>query len=167
MAAPVIDWPELDAIADGYYAILDPADTGAMAYWRRVRTPTTSALKPWPAKAWYGPQVPRRKDVPTDRLERAEFIAAWSKTRRAYLDQVVAAIAASPEAAARCFADLCLRCWSCGRALTDETSKTVGIGPECRSGMDPAVLARYCTPEVGRIHAEHLAALRTDAAVAQ
>ncbi|MEC3995226.1 DUF6011 domain-containing protein [Actinacidiphila sp. DG2A-62] len=65
-----------------------------------------------------------------------------------------------PEVAARCFADLRTRCWSCGRALRDETSKTLGIGPECRSGMDPAVLARYCTPEVGRAHAEHLAKLR-------
>ncbi|MDH6189194.1 hypothetical protein EES44_24630 [Streptomyces sp. ADI96-15] len=160
MAAPAIDWPELDAIEEGYYAVLDPADPGTVTYWRRTRTARTNALKPWPAKAWYGPATPRKADVPTERAARDLFVATWSRSRREYLDQVVAAIAAGPEAAARCFADLRFRCWSCGRALHDETSKTLGIGPECRSGMDPAVLARYCTPEVGRLHAEHLAQLR-------
>ncbi|MGW6456306.1 DUF6011 domain-containing protein [Streptomyces sp. NPDC055078] len=155
-----IDWPELDAIEAGYYAVLDPADPGTVTYWRRTRTARTSTLKPWPAKAWYGPAVPLRADVPTEHAARHLFVAAWSRTRRAYLDQVVAAITAGPEVAARCFADLRFRCWSCGRALRDETSKTLGIGPECRTGMDPAVLARYCTPEVGRLHAEHLAELR-------
>ncbi|MFD5788643.1 DUF6011 domain-containing protein [Streptomyces sp. NPDC127037] len=158
MTAPSRDWPALDAIPEGYYAVLDPADPDRMSYWRRVHTPRQNALKAWPASAWYGPPTPRRKDVPTERIDREAFIGEWTKTRRAYLDQVVAAITASPETAAGCFARFCIRCWSCGRPLHDETSKTLGIGPECRGGMDPAALARYCTPEVARIHAEHLAA---------
>ncbi|MFF2940243.1 DUF6011 domain-containing protein [Streptomyces niveus] len=155
-----LEWQELDAVEDGYYAILDPDDKGTVTYWRRTRSARTNALKPWPAKAWYGPAVPRRGDVPTEHAARDLFVATWSRTRRKYLEQVVTAIAASPEVAARCFADLRTRCWSCGRALHDDTSKTLGIGPECRSGMDTAVLARYSTPEVGRAHAEHLAMLR-------
>ncbi|MBT2453310.1 MULTISPECIES: DUF6011 domain-containing protein [unclassified Streptomyces] len=155
-----LDWPELDALEDGYYAILDPDGAGTVTYWRRTRSARMNALRPWPAKAWYGPAVPRRADVPTEHAARELFVAQWSRSRRAYLDKVVADITLNPEAAARCFADLRVRCWSCGRALRDETSKTLGIGPECRSGMDPAVLARYSTPKVGKAHAEHLAVLR-------
>lgn len=151
-----IDWPELDTVADGYYAIPGPGDPDVMTYWRRTRTVRTNALKPWPSRAWYGPKVPRRADVPTDRLARAEFVAAWSASRRAYLNQVVAAITADPVAAGRRFAEFGIRCCMCARALTDETSKTYGIGPECRSGIPADVLARYCTPEVGRIHAAAL-----------
>ncbi|MET9321926.1 DUF6011 domain-containing protein [Streptomyces sp. NPDC003038] len=153
MAAPTIDWPELDAIADGYYAIPDPDDADVMTYWRRTRTARTNALKPWPTRAWYGPKVPRRSEVPMDRLARAEFVAAWSTSRRAYLDQVVAVIAADPVAAGRRFADFGIRCCQCGRPLSDDTSKAYGIGPECRSGIPADVLARYLTPQVGRIHA--------------
>jgi hypothetical protein len=155
-----LEWPGLDAVEDGYYAILDPDDAGMVTYWRRVRTARANSLRPWPSRASYGPPIPIRSQLPADPLDRVEFVSAWSKTRRAYLEKVVAAIAAGPEVAARCFADLRTRCWSCGRALHDETSKTLGIGPECRSGMDPEALARYCTPEVGRAHAEHLARLR-------
>ncbi|MGW6391140.1 DUF6011 domain-containing protein [Streptomyces sp. NPDC055103] len=160
MGAPAIDWPELDAVEDGYYAILDPDDPSTVTYWRRVRTPRVNSLRAWPARAAYGPPIPLRSQLPENPADRVEFVSAWSKKRRAYLEKVVAAIAAGPEVAARCFGDLLTRCWSCGRALRDETSKTLGIGPECRSGMDPASLARYCTPEVGKAHAEHLAQLR-------
>jgi hypothetical protein len=149
-------WPELDAIDDGYYAVRDPEDPATVTYWRRTRTATTNTLKPWPAKAWYGPAVPRRSDIPADRQARDRFVRAWSSTRRAYLDKIVAAIAARPEAAARRFADFSTRCCRCARYLTDAMSKTYGIGPECRSGIPADVLARYLTPQVGRAHAEHL-----------
>lgn len=149
-------WPDLGPIAEGYYAVRDPDDPEQMTYWRRVRTKKTDALKAWPAKAWWGPPVPRRKDVPTDIVERDRFVAAWSESRRSYLSKIVTAITADTEGAARRFAELHTRCCFCGRALRDETSKTFGIGPECRSGVDPAVLARYCAPLVGRAHAEHL-----------
>ncbi|MEU6929017.1 DUF6011 domain-containing protein [Streptomyces sp. NPDC046374] len=152
-----IDWPELDAVADGYYAIPDPDDPGTMTYWRRIRTDRKNALTGWPAKAWYGPPVPRRSDVPVDDAERAAFVAAWSQARRAYLDRIVGTIAEDQVTAGRRFAEFRIRCCRCGRALKDETSKTYGIGPECRSGIPAAVLARYLTPEVGRIHAQALA----------
>lgn len=151
---------ELDAIPDGYYAVLDPHTVGTMTYWRRVRTAKADALRTWPAKAWHGPPVPRRADLPELREDRDRFVADWQATRRKYLGEVIASIADRPEVAARCFAALCIRCWSCGRPLHDKTSKVVGIGPDCREGMDPAVLARYCTPEVATAHAAFLAAGR-------
>ncbi|WP_326814056.1 DUF6011 domain-containing protein [Streptomyces sp. NBC_01763] len=151
-------WPDLSAIDEGYYAVLDPDGQETITYWRRVRTAKVDALKAWPAKAWYGPPIPRRSEVPTDRAERDKFVAAWSERRRVYVGKVVAAITSGPEVAGRCFADFRSRCCMCGRALRDNTSKTYGIGPECRSGMDPAVLARYCTPEVGWVHAKALKA---------
>lgn len=151
-------WPALADINEGYYAVHDPADPNTVIYWRRVVTGKVDGLKAWPAKAWYGPAVPRRADVPAERAERARFVAAWSESRRAYMTKVVDAILADPVAAGRRFAEFGIRCCQCARPLRDATSKTVGIGPECRSGMDPAVLARYLTPQVGRIHAEHLVA---------
>ncbi|MGA5496677.1 DUF6011 domain-containing protein [Streptomyces cinereoruber] len=155
---PLSDRPELDAIEPGYYAVLDPDDPGTVTYWHRVRNAKRDVLQAWPPRASYGPRAPMR--LPADPHARFEAAKEWWEERRAYLDRVVAAIHEAPEAAARCFADLNVRCWNCGRALRDETSKVVGIGPDCRSGLDPATLARYCTPEVGRAHAEHLAALR-------
>lgn len=157
--APVA-WPELDAVPEGYYAVLDPHDVGTMTYWRRTSTAKTDSLRAWPAKAWYGPPVPRRAELPEVREERDVFVAAWQQARRTYLGRVVDSIAERPEVAARCFAALCIRCWSCGRPLYDDTSKVFGIGPDCRGGMDSAVLARYCTPAVGRAHAAFLAAGR-------
>ncbi|MGW1989652.1 DUF6011 domain-containing protein [Embleya sp. NPDC001921] len=149
--------PALDGIPDSYYAVHHPDDPGTITYWRRKRTTTTDALTAWPAKAWYGPPIPLRRDVPADPAERDAFVADWSARSLAFLDVVIDAIKADPLAAARRFADFTIRCCQCGRALKDGTSKTYGIGPECRSGMDPALLARYLTPQVGRIHAEHLA----------
>ncbi|MFF4292176.1 DUF6011 domain-containing protein [Streptomyces vinaceus] len=155
MSAPV--WPEMDGVAEGYYAIPDPTDPQTITYWRRILTSKRNALKAWPAKAWYGPPIPRRSEVPEDRAERDAFVAAWSESRRAYIAQVVAAIAADPYAAGRRFSDFSTRCCSCARKLRDELSKSVGIGPECRAGIPAEVLARYGTPAVGRAHAAHLA----------
>ncbi|MFE4796172.1 DUF6011 domain-containing protein [Streptomyces sp. NPDC056708] len=151
-------WPGLDAIDEGYYAVLDPDEEGTVTYWRRVRAKKVDTLKPWPTKAWWGPPIPLRAEVPTDPDERNQFVAAWSESRRAYLGKIVAAITADPRAAARRFADFRSRCCQCARALRDDLSKTYGIGPECRKGMTPAVLAQFFTPQVGRLHAEHLAA---------
>jgi hypothetical protein len=39
----------------------------------------------------------------------------------------------------------------------NDLSKVYGIGPECRKGMSAEVLANYYRPEVGRMHAEHVA----------
>jgi hypothetical protein len=104
--------------------------------------------------------MPRKADVPADPAARTAFAQEWSARRRAYLTRVIAAITADPVGAARCYAEFSIRCAKCGRRLTDDTSKSVGIGPECRRGMDPAALARYATPRVGRVHAAHLNAER-------
>ena len=44
----------------------------------------------------------------------------------------------------------------CGKALTNDLSKVCGIGPECRRGISPEILANYYRPEVGRVHAQTL-----------
>ncbi|WP_284576678.1 DUF6011 domain-containing protein [Streptomyces sp. 2P-4] len=150
-------WPDMTPIPEGYYAIPDPDDPATMTYWRRAISPKASVLKAWPAKAWNGPAVPRRADVPEDPADRAAFAAAWTESRRVYMTKVIDTILAELDDARRRFSTFAIRCWSCGRTLRDETSKTYGIGPECRSGMDPAALARFCVPAVGRIHVEHLA----------
>jgi hypothetical protein len=143
------DW---STIPDGYFAVLDPTDPEVMTYWRR-KGPN---FQSWPAKAWYGPTV-RRADLPGPGPEREAFVADWSARRRTYLGQIADAILADIPAAGRRFADFGIRCCQCGRALRDNTSKTYGIGPDCRADMDPVVLARYFTPQVGRAHAEALA----------
>ncbi|MFF4388532.1 DUF6011 domain-containing protein [Streptomyces sp. NPDC001552] len=155
MATP--EWPELDGVPVGYYAIYDPDDQTTVIYWRRILTDKSNGLKAWPSKAWYGPPLPRRSEIPTDRAERDAFAAAWRKTRQAYIDRVVAALAADPIAAGRRFAEFGIRCCICGRALRDALSKSYGIGPECRSGIPALTLARYLTPLVGQAHAVQLA----------
>ncbi|KPI33354.1 hypothetical protein OV450_1442 [Actinobacteria bacterium OV450] len=155
--AAFTSWPELDGVPAGYYAIPDPADPDTMIYWRRIRDDKRNALKAWPAKAWYGPPMPRRSEVPEDPAQRDAFVTAWSTSRRAYIAQVAAAIAADPITAGRRFAELRVACCRCSRKLRDALSRSVGIGPECRAGIPAATLARYMTPLVGRAHAEHLA----------
>lgn len=160
MTAP---WPDMSPIPEGYYAVPDPDDPATMTYWRRAITPKASSLKAWPAKAWFGPAVPRRADVPEDRAERDRFAAAWTESRRVYMTKIIDAILSELDDARRRFSTFATRCWSCGRTLRDETSKTLGIGPECRADMDPAALARICVPAVGRAHVEQLAAVEDGA----
>lgn len=49
------------------------------------------------------------------------------------LEMVLKAILKDPKLAAERYADELGRCYRCGRTLTDETSRSVGMGPECRS----------------------------------
>lgn len=49
------------------------------------------------------------------------------------LKMVLSAILADPKRAAGRYADELGRCYRCGRTLTDDTSRSVGMGPECRS----------------------------------
>lgn len=146
------DWM---AIPVGYYAILDPSDPQTMTYWRRVHTTRSDALNPWPAKAWYGPPMLRRCDVPMDNPQARDLVVDdWKNRRDAYLDEIITAILVDPVGAGRRFAELGTRCCQCGRALKDAESKVLGIGPECRRGMDPTTLARYATPQIGQAHAQ-------------
>jgi hypothetical protein len=139
-------------IPDGYYAVPDPDEPGAMTYWRARGGRT----QPWPAKAWYGPARPLRRDVPTDRDKRSAFISAWNLRYFAWHDRLLAALTADLDGARARFAVFQIRCCSCGRALRDAKSKTFGIGPECRRGESEAVLASVLTPLVAKAHAEAL-----------
>lgn len=52
---------------------------------------------------------------------------------RAQRERILAAIAADPDAAATLFGVELGICYACGRSLTDEESRRLGIGPVCRS----------------------------------
>lgn len=158
--AVVTDWQDLP---EGLYAIVDPHDPAAVSYWRRKDTKkrhggTELSFAAWPPKARYGPVLMKR-DVPAGLYgrERGEFLTRWLvETRQPYDELVIGALLADPVACRKRFADLTSRCCDCARVLTDDLSKTYGIGPECRAGISAEVLAQYYSPALGRAHAEHL-----------
>lgn len=139
-------------LPDGHYAVLDPQDPDVMTYWR-VRSGRMSA---WPAKAWHGPARPLSADAPQDREQRIAWMRDFQATYRAWMEQLHAALGADPGTARRQYADLTVRCCQCGRSLRDDVSKVVGIGPDCRAGMSPAVLAALFMPPVATAHAAHI-----------
>lgn len=147
----------LHELPAGYYAVPDPDDPNVITYWRvtrpRGRGPTR--LIPWPAGAHYGPPRPRRADAPQQADQLREYLFVYRDRLTRHRDQVTAAITANPAAAAKRFADLTTRCHSCGRPLTDPASKTYGLGPDCRAGIPPRILATYLTAAIGRAHAAH------------
>lgn len=49
------------------------------------------------------------------------------------ITMVLKAILVNPKKAAELYAESLGRCYRCGRTLTDETSRSIGMGPECRS----------------------------------
>lgn len=136
-------------LTDGYYAIPDPDNPATMTYWRAEN----GCIAMWPAKAWYGPARLLKRDAPTDRDERNAWARAWFDRSQDWLARVRVAIEADPHAALKRYAEFSVRCCQCGRALTDDTSKVLGIGPECRRGIDPAVLCAINTPAVATAHA--------------
>lgn len=137
-----------------YYAVPDPDDHGRMVYLRRNARGT---LDPWPAKAKYGPRL-LTKNVP-DLLkgtERTDWIRQWfSENSWPWWDSVHRAVTDDPVTAQARFAAFCSRCCFCGKLLTDEASKTYGIGPECRRGAPDEFLA-HRVDAIGRVHAERL-----------
>ncbi|MFI6732095.1 DUF6011 domain-containing protein [Nonomuraea sp. NPDC050451] len=148
-------------LPEGFYAIQDPHDPTTVTYWRRKDQAGRGRpqFAAWPPKARNGP-VLLKADVPQDLhgAERQQWASRWFHEHLApYLDAVVEVIAADPVAAGRRFAELTTRCCRCGRALTDDLSKTYGIGPDCRDGIPADLLAAFLTPAVGRAHAELLA----------
>lgn len=146
-------------IPDGHYAVHAPDDHGQITYWRISTKGRSHGLKPWPAKASYGP-VLLVQDIPQELRgqQRQDWVTRWTaEVHRPWHTAIRDAITTDLAGAAKRFADLTTRCCCCGRSLTDEYSKCVGIGPDCRSGTDPADLARYLTPQVCRAHAAHLA----------
>lgn len=138
------------ALPEGYYAVIDPVDSGLVTYWR-VRGDDVTA---WPSKARYGPRLVR-SDVPEGLSgpDRQAWVWGWAETvYHPYHAEVRARIASDPTGAGARFASLMTRCCNCGRPLTDAESKVYGIGPECRRGL-PAEWLDAMAHAVGRAHA--------------
>lgn len=138
-----------------YYAVPDPHDPERMTYWYRNKR---GELKPHPTKARYGPRLTWADITEAgvnrhDRTAVSEFVSNWYQTVfQPWHIAVREAIKQDPITTGLRFARFACRCCSCGRTLTDPSSKTYGIGPECRQGMPAEMLARL-NEAVGRIHA--------------
>ena len=136
-------------LPDGYYATPDPDNPATMTYWRAEN----GCLAIWPPKAWYGPARLLKRDTPQGRDAKLAWYTAWSNAWQSWATRVREALETDPHGALRRFAEFSVRCCQCGRALTDDTSKVLGIGPDCRRGIDPAFLAAVTTPQVAATHA--------------
>lgn len=125
-----------------YFAVPDPLDPFKLSYWYRPkRGRQAGELQPWP---------PRRNRW--GRLLRADVLAQPVEQRMAYQinhwkrvrdgrREVAQQIDTDPTGAAARFAAAQSICCCCGKGLTDERSKTYGIGPDCRAGVQPETLA--------------------------
>ena len=112
-----------------YYAVSDPADPTRMTFWRE----TERGRRSWPPKSGtFGADFYERLKAATHE-ERVHLMQTW----RAAID---VEIDARPDLASARFSAWHSRCSFCGRRLTDPTSKTYGIGPECRSGCPDPLL---------------------------
>src|SRR5215213_9571612 len=148
-------------LPEGYYAVADPENEGEMSYWRRKDKGKhkTPSFDPWPLKARYGPRLltsdPRLKGLKGE--QRNQFVRSWYEgVKYPYMARVVEAIASDPVTAGKRFAELQMRCCICGKGLTTNESKVVGIGPECRKGLPKEFVDNYFPPEVGKVHYEDL-----------
>jgi Family of unknown function (DUF6011) len=150
-------WTDLP---EGFYTVPDPRpEVEGMTYWRIKRSKRGSAtFGPWPNKASYGPTLSRDllpEGVKSSSMAGQQILREWfEREQKPYQDAIVDAIAEDPLAAMHRFAAFATHCMICGKALTHEYSKVVGIGPECRKGMSAERLAELAVPEVGRVHAE-------------
>lgn len=144
-----------------YYAVPDPIDAAQITYWRRDKR---GFIGPWPASAKYGPLL-YKSAIPRGLKDgRSEWIRDWYRENlHPWREAIFKAIATDPDGCRARFAVFAVRCCHCSRALTDPKSKTVGIGPECRSGLSAEVIGCLAVL-VGRIHAEALAEGRFDIA---
>ena len=57
----------------------------------------------------------------------------WPVRSPQSISMVLRAILGDPKKAAELYASSLGKCYRCGRTLTDETSRSIGMGPECRS----------------------------------
>lgn len=103
-------------VPDGYYAI-DGTGSQPVDFYR-VNTPTSGW---WSGYTFVSQVVGGQGDHPVrDRNRRANIIRSIQK--------------ATPSAAAERYGQEIGRCGICNRTLTDETSRAIGVGPDCRSG---------------------------------
>ena len=132
-----------------YFAVPDPHDPTTMTYWKGD---LGAGLNPWPKGASFGP-VAYRSQVPKEPNARRAFIAEHQANRSAWWSALRLALQRDPNEAANRFARLTSRCCFCGRFLSDARSKVLGIGPDCRAGLNEHELAERMTPHVAREHA--------------
>jgi Family of unknown function (DUF6011) len=137
---PAVHQPE--GVRPDYFAVPDPLDPDRLSYWYRPkRGRKAGKIQPWPPRRnrWgvlLGSEV---LTVPVD--QRDEYrIGHWRRVREAR-QMVAAAIDTDPGLCAARFSAARSACCVCGKELTDERSKTYGIGPDCRQGIGPEALA--------------------------
>lgn len=116
-AAPVA--PAVFTVPAGHYAV--PGADGALRF-VRVDRPAKGAWTGW---AFVKVQA-------SDELHKLGAAKPGEGYRGKGAD-LVAAIEADPEGAGLRYGQEIGRCCRCNRTLTDETSRALGIGPECRS----------------------------------
>lgn len=75
------------------------------------------------------------KSQHSDDLERAGFQGARQDTYRGTHIEALTAIARDPRGAMELYGQLIGACGHCGRTLTNEESREIGIGPVCRAAM--------------------------------
>ncbi len=100
----------LAQLPDGYYAINDPNHPDHTSTWRKRTHHDTAELVP-------------------DRDTRNRNYGHTRGWRGAARDAILAA----PQEARERYAKIHIRCYWCGRKLTDPESQAAGIGPICRS----------------------------------
>lgn len=100
-----------EGLADkGYYALRTPGSADEIHYYRVTRNTKSGYVKV--------------QEQASDTLWPVDYKRAL---------KVVAAIQEDAEAARNLYADTLERCYRCGRTLTDEESRALRIGPDCRS----------------------------------
>jgi hypothetical protein len=104
----------LPDVPEGHYAIPSATGNNDLDFFR-VDRPTEGK---WAGYTFLKRVVGGKPDLPVARNQRAEV-----------LQRIVDA---GVDAARKQYADAIGRCWKCNRHLTDETSRALGIGPECR-----------------------------------
>lgn len=98
-----------EPLADkGYYALRDQENPGKIHYYR----------------------ITRRKGYVKVQEQASDEL--WPVDYRRSLAVVKALLEGDVEAAQHLYADTLEKCYRCGRTLTDETSRALRIGPECR-----------------------------------
>ncbi len=143
-----------------YFAVADPLDDSKTSYWYRPSKGLhAGTLRPWPPRVSQWGRL-RQSDVPfdhrTDRVRYLAFVDTHFVRVGAARELVRRAVEADPDVAAARFAAFTVRCCLCGKILSDERSRCFGVGPDCRAGFAPLVLARFA--EAVRVaHAEMLA----------
>ena len=111
-ATEVVETPE---VPEGHYAVASATGNNDLDFYR-VDVVTEGR---WAGRTFVKRVIGGRPDSP---VRGAEGIAALKRI-----------VEAGPEAAAVLYGQEVGRCYACNRHLTDETSRSLGIGPDCRS----------------------------------